>query len=333
MFRTLTGRGLTVVSALLITLGPAVSAAAGPTRPPDPVPDRVVAVHSAWTDPGAVVDSMTPRSDGRFRILAHGATHATGSFAGDSTYRMTLVFDPTTGDAVGSNTETWTASIAGRGGGHLTFAEHVHQSGDGAVRVTGVVTGGDGVFAGATGLAVWTGAFGPSGTGPGQGTSTMVLGLAAPGTAPVATATVVVPYRIVELHGRWRDPGPVIDATAPRNDGRVAVDMHGVTHATGAFAGDSTYQLRVAFDPATNEAIGSATESYAATVDRGSGHVTFAEHVHVAGDGATRVTGVVVGGDGVFAGAVGLAIWTGSETDASTRASGGTSTMLLGLTR
>jgi len=250
------------------------------------------------------------------------------------------VFDPATGLAVGRNTETWTATVAGRGSGHLMFAEHVHQDGDGSVRVTGVVTGGDGVFAGATGLGVWTGALGPSGSGPGGGISTMALGLAGAattagpaGTPPAATATDPVPYRIVELHGRWVDPGQEIDAITTRRDGKLVVSMHGGTHSTGAFAGDSTYGLlQVVFDPTTGDAIGSCTENYAATIARGSGHVTFAEHVHQDGDGPTRVTGVVTGGDGVFTGATGFAVWTGSR-DAATKAATGSYTILLGLAR
>jgi hypothetical protein len=175
MRRTLTGRGLAVVSVLLAgVLSPAALAAATPSSP-DPVPYRVVVARGTWTDPGPVIDTTTPRPDGKILVEAHGGTHATGTFAGDSTYHLTVVFDPATGLTVGRNIETWNASIAGRGSGHLTFAEHVHQDGDGSIRVTGIVTGGDGVFTGATGLAVWTGSFGP--TGAGGGTYSMLLGL------------------------------------------------------------------------------------------------------------------------------------------------------------
>jgi hypothetical protein len=175
MFRTLTGRGLAVVSALLVTLFGPVSLAAANDASPDPVPYRVVAARGTWTDPGLVIDSTTPRADGKLVVVAHGGTHSTGTFAGDSTYQTTVVFDPSTGLAVGRNIETWTADVAGRGSGHVTFVEHVHQNGDGSTRVTGVVTGGDGVFTGATGLAVWTGSFAVSGGG--SGTYAMVLGL------------------------------------------------------------------------------------------------------------------------------------------------------------
>jgi hypothetical protein len=285
-----------------------------------------------------VIDSATPRADGKYLAQLHGGTHATGSFAGDSTYRMTLVYDPTTGMSVGSTTETWTATVAGRGSGHVIFAEHAHQDGDGSVRVTGVVTGGDGVFAGATGFGVWTGAFAASGSdsGPGQGTSTMALGLrdgAAAATAGSAATTDPVPYRIVELHGSWVDPGqPEIVSVTPRADGKTSVGMHGLTHSTGAFVGDSTYDAQVVFDATTGDAIGSSTETYDATVARGSGHVTFAEHVHQDGGGPGRVTGVVTGGDGVFTGATGLAVWTG-EQDPATNVITGSYTMLVGLTR
>ena len=247
MFRNRTGRGLAVVSALLVAFGAAAPAANATTPPADPVPSRVLIVHSTWSDPGPVIDSATPRADGKYLAQLHGGTHATGSFAGDSSYRMTLVFDPTTGMSVGSNTETWTATVAGRGSGHVIFAEHAHQDGDGSVRVTGVVTGGDGVFAGATGFGVWTGAFAGSGSdsGPGQGTSTMALGLrdgAASATAGSAATTDPVPYRIVELHGSWVDPGqPEIVSVTPRADGKTSVGMHGLTRSTGAFVGDSTY--------------------------------------------------------------------------------------------
>jgi hypothetical protein len=205
------------------------------------------------------------------------------------------------------------------------------------VRVTGVVTGGDGAFAGATGFGVWTGAFATSGSdaGPGGGTSTMIFGLpATAGTTPnvSAAATDPVPYRIVELHGSWVDPGQTIDAVTTRRDGKLVVDMHGGTSSTGALAGESTYGLQVVYDPATGDAIGSSTETFAATVARGSGNVTFAEHVHQDGDGPSRVTGVVTGGDGVFTGATGLAVWTGSQ-EAATKSAAGSYTILLGLTR
>ena len=247
MFLNRTARGLAVVSALLAAFGAAAPAATAATPPADPVPSRVLIVHSTWSDPGPVIDAATPRADGRYLVEAHGGTHATGSFAGDSTYRLSLVFDPATGLSIGRNTETWTATVAGRGGGHLNFAEHVHQEGDGSVRVTGVVTGGDGVFAGATGFGVWTGSFAGSGSDsePGQGTSTMALGLrdgAASAAAGSAATTDPVPYRIVELHGGWVDPGqPEIVSVTPRADGKTSVGMHGVTHSTGAFVGDSTY--------------------------------------------------------------------------------------------
>ena len=86
-----------------------------------------------------------------------------------------MVFDATTGDAIGSSTETYDATVA-RGSGHVTFAEHVHQDGGGPGRVTGVVTGGDGVFTGATGFAVWTGEQDPA-TNVITGSYTMLVGL------------------------------------------------------------------------------------------------------------------------------------------------------------
>ena len=123
------------------------------------------------------------------------------------------------------------------------------------------------------------------------------------------------PHRVV-LTGTWIDPGAIIDLITPNAAGTAAkVDMHGGTIAKGEFAGTSTYVMSVTYDVATGDSDGFSTETYSARLGRwGHGHVTFAEHVHVAQNGDTVVDAFIKSGDGVFRGAHGYARFKGSST-------------------
>src|SRR3954470_5298396 len=128
--------------------------------------------------------------------------------------------------------------------------------------------------------------------------SLAVLGLSA-GPASAWGGHSVHRHHIVVETGTWVDPGATIDRITPNAELTAAkVDMHGGTIAKGAFAGTSSYTLSVNYDIATGVSDGRGRETYAASLaHRGRGHVTFAEHVHVAGNGDTVVIGIIVGGD------------------------------------
>jgi hypothetical protein len=175
MKRTLTSRGLAVVfvcaavSGLLV--GPASAARSRLA------PRTAVVASGTWTDPGPTITSVTPEGD-KYLIDFTGSTTSSGDFTGTSAYTMSLLWDPATNDSRGSERETWSATLAGYGSGHLTLAERDEVNGDGSLLVTGRIIGGDGVFRGAVGFAAWTGTTDPSGSSPSSGTYQMLIVLA-----------------------------------------------------------------------------------------------------------------------------------------------------------
>jgi hypothetical protein len=177
MSRTLISRGLAVVFAALMVLGVAPGTASA--RPKDQHGRHHVELTGTWNDPGAILDGISPTVyPTQVLIPMHGGTIATGGFAGTSTYVLTALFDTTTNVSVGNAVETYTAGIAGRGSGHVTFDERVQVNGDGTEAVTGTIIAGDGVFAGARGYARFTGNTDPTGPNPGTGPYRMWIDLA-----------------------------------------------------------------------------------------------------------------------------------------------------------
>jgi hypothetical protein len=126
------------------------------------------------------------------------------------------------------------------------------------------------------------------------------------------------PHHLV-LTGTWVDPGPAIDSVnGTAYPDRYLVIGHGGTSINGGFAGQSTYSLTDLFDVTTNDSNGFAIETFdAAVAGHGSGHVTFSERITLDGATGTEViSGPMVAGDGLFAGAHGYVRYEGS-TDPS----------------
>jgi hypothetical protein len=154
-------------------------------------------------------------------------------------------------------------------------------------------------------------------------------GLAAVFTVAVCLAAATSPatastHRRVVSHGNWVDPGQTVDSATPVGDGSLyVVALHGGTHATGRFSGDSSYTMVLLYDPATQASAGFARETYTATLGGiGRGHLTLSERVQVDGDGSIVVAGPVVAGDGAFKGAHGYARFTGEGPPAGGYESG-----------
>lgn len=176
MKRTLIRRGLVVVCAGLVagalTAAPAMaSSSRGRSHH-----HRVVA-SGGWTDPGTTIVSVTPQGD-KYLVDATGSTTTTGGFAGTSSYTMRLLWDPVSLASSGHVDETFTASLAGRGSGHLVLSEHIDTKGDGSTEVRGRIVGGDGVFRGADGFVRFVGHTDPSGSSPASGTYRVWIDLA-----------------------------------------------------------------------------------------------------------------------------------------------------------
>ena len=170
MQRTLISRGLAVVFVFAVAATAALNPASAVGQ--HPVHRRVVA-HGKWVDPGQTIDNVTPTADGSMYVVTmHGGTHATGRFAGDSSYTMTLLYDPVSQDSIGFAKETYRATLDGFGQGHVTLAERVQVGGDGWIFITARIVAGDGVFSGAHGHARFTGQGGPS-AGPASGQFTI----------------------------------------------------------------------------------------------------------------------------------------------------------------
>ena len=127
MSRTLISRGLAVVFTSLVVLGLAPGTASA--RPNGFEHGRHhVELSGTWTDPGAILDGISPTVyPTQVLIPMHGGTIATGGFAGTSTYVLTVLFDTATNVSIGNAIETYTASIAGRGSGHVTFRRERHR--------------------------------------------------------------------------------------------------------------------------------------------------------------------------------------------------------------
>ncbi len=131
--------------------------------------------------------------------------------------------------------------------------------------------------------------------------------------------------------GPWSDPGATITGITPQGADYL-VDFAGSTSTAGDLIGQSTYTMHVLYDPATNVSTGSVQERFSATLpNRGSGTFTLAEHVSVKGDGSLLVTGYVVSGTGIFHGANGYDVFTGTTDPSGTGPSTGSYVMVFDL--
>jgi len=145
-----------------------------------------------------------------------------------------------------------------------------------------------------------------------------LIALSVPGSATVAPAR---PDHVT-VEGTWTDPGPTIDSITPDGPAYI-VALHGNTTASGPFAGVSAYSFTLRYDPTTGRFHGPGQETFTASLDgAGSGTVTFAEQFRLAPDGSTSVTGVVVGGDGIFTGAHGALHFVGATEPGSSTSAG-----------
>jgi hypothetical protein len=172
MQRTLIGRGLAVVSTVVAVAGLAAGPAGASGREHGRQENdghRHLVVTGGFTDPGPAIDTVTP--DGSdYIVTMHGSTTTTGGLAGTSTYQMAVRYDPVTFATTGTATETFAATLANRGSGHVSLAETVNVRTDGSETVVANITGGDGVFGHARGRMVFTGQTDPSGSNPSVGT-------------------------------------------------------------------------------------------------------------------------------------------------------------------
>ncbi|WP_426571686.1 hypothetical protein [Aquihabitans sp. McL0605] len=139
----------------------------------------VVTASGTWVDPGPTITSVTPAGD-KYQVDMTGGTTSTGDFTGVSTYTLSVIFDPALNTLIGCARETYAATLAGRGSGHVTFAERVRVNADGSEVVTGYIVAGDGVFRDARGLAVFRGTTDPTGPNPSTGSYQMLIELAQP---------------------------------------------------------------------------------------------------------------------------------------------------------
>ena len=147
------------------------------------------------------------------------------------------------------------------------------------------------------------------------------LALLAP-TVPASATVARGSTDHVTIEGTWTDPGPTIDGITP--DGSAyTLALHGHTTAVGSFAGVSDYSFTLRYDPTTGRSHGPGQETFVASLDgSGSGTITFAEHMSLGTDGSTIVTGVVVGGDGIFTGAHGALRFVGATASGTSTAAG-----------
>ncbi len=152
--------------------------------------------------------------------------------------------------------------------------------------------------------------------------------------APVASATPQGRDSHVVGEGTWTDPGVTIDSATPTPwESLYIVKLHGNTTVAGSLSGVSDYSFTLLANVATGVSRGNGAETFTATLaGRGSGTLTILEHMEVAGDGSTTVTGIVIGGTGALAGARGLVRFQGGSTPGSPAASG-TYQMVLDLGR
>jgi len=140
-------------------------------------------------------------------------------------------------------------------------------------------------------------------------------------------------HRHLVVTGGFTDPGPAIDTVTPDGSDYI-VAMHGSTTTTGGFAGTSTYQMTVRYDPVTFASTGTVTETFAATLaNRGSGNVSLAETVEVRTDGSETVVATITGGDGVFRHARGRMVFTGQTDPSGSNPSTGTYRLWIDLGR
>ncbi len=138
-------------------------------------------------------------------------------------------------------------------------------------------------------------------------------------------------HHLVLATGTWSDPGATITGITPQGSDYL-VDFVGSTSTAGDLLGQSRYTMHVVYDPVANTSTGSVDETFSATLpNRGSGTFTLAEHVSVKGDGSLLVTGYVVSGTGIFRGANGLDVFTGTTDPSGTGPSAGSYVMVFDL--
>jgi hypothetical protein len=142
-------------------------------------------------------------------------------------------------------------------------------------------------------------------------------------TVPDASAVPRGRQGHVSVQGTWTDPGPTITGIDPSGS-QFVVGVHGATTTEGSFAGTSDYTFSLRYDPATGRSQGLGQETFTAVLDGlGAGTISFREHLYQTAEGASVVTGEVLGGDGVFAGAHGSIRFEGASQPPSTAANGG----------
>ncbi len=155
MLKNLTRRGLAAVSVCVAVCSmAAIPASASPVRAPRS--HQRVILTGTWSDPGGAITSVTPQGADYLVGLA-GSTTTVGGLVGQSAYTFQAVFDPSANTTKGTGHETFTASLANGGSGHLDFDEYLQVNGDGSTVVIGVIVGGDGVFLNAHGATLFTG--------------------------------------------------------------------------------------------------------------------------------------------------------------------------------
>jgi hypothetical protein len=163
-------RAFLVLSAALFAVGLLAAPASAAQH-------RQLVATGSWTDPGAVIDSITP-SGQDYIVQMHGETTTDGDFAGTSSYTLTARANLRTGVTIGHSREIFTVTLAPIGTGHVTFDEIVVVKADGNEVVNGTIVDGDGPFAGAHGSAHFIGTTDPSGANPATGTYRIVMNLA-----------------------------------------------------------------------------------------------------------------------------------------------------------
>jgi len=151
MLKKLTRRGLAAVS-----VGLALAAMTAVPASASPVSVHGVLLTGTWTDPGAAITSIDPDGTNYLVGLA-GSTTTIGGLTGHSAYTFQVVFDPTANTSRGPGHETFTATLANKGSGHLDLDEYIQVNSDGSELVVGIVVGGDGVFHNATGVTAFLG--------------------------------------------------------------------------------------------------------------------------------------------------------------------------------
>jgi hypothetical protein len=160
------------------------------------------------------------------------------------------------------------------------------------------------------------------------------LGLVAVATAPASAAVSGPnPRHLVVATGTWSSPAPsIVDVTSQGN--KYLIDLAGSTTTVGDFVGQSTYTMRLLFDPPTLSSSGTLHETFSATLPhRGSGRLTFSEYTTIQPDGSLVVAGSVVSGTGVFLGAHGFVLFTGTTDPSGPSPSAGSYVMALDLAR